>query len=51
MNADAMITTLKSLKLFGMADSIADLATQSSPAFQLPNVKNNPKIIKKNSKQ
>ena len=34
MNADTMITTLKSLKLFGMADSIADLAMQSSPAFR-----------------
>lgn len=34
MNADAMITTLKSLKLFGMADSIAELALQSSLAFE-----------------
>ena len=34
MNADAMITTLKTLKLFGMADSVADLAEQSSPAYQ-----------------
>jgi DNA replication protein DnaC len=34
MKADAMITTLKSLKLFGMAESVADLATQSSPAYQ-----------------
>ena len=34
MNAQAMITTLKSLKLFGMADTIADMATQSSPAYQ-----------------
>lgn len=34
MNSDAMITTLKSLKLFGMADTIADLAAQSSPAYR-----------------
>lgn len=34
MSNDAMITTLKSLKLFGMADTIADLAVQSSPVFQ-----------------
>ena len=34
MNAEAMITTLKSLKLFGMADTIADMASQSSPAYQ-----------------
>jgi DNA replication protein DnaC len=34
MTADGMITTLKSLKLFGMADSVADMAMQSSPAFQ-----------------
>jgi DNA replication protein DnaC len=34
MNADAMITTLKSLKLFGMADTIGNLATQGSPAYQ-----------------
>ena len=34
MNADAMIITLKSLKLFGMADVIVDLAAQSSPAYQ-----------------
>ena len=32
MSANAMITTLKSLKLFGMADSIGNLAEQSSPA-------------------
>ena len=31
MNAEAMITTLKSLKLFGMADT---MATQASPAYQ-----------------
>jgi len=34
MKADAMITTLKSLKLHGMADAICTLSTQSSPAYQ-----------------
>lgn len=34
MNADPMITTLKSLKLFGMADTIANMAEQSSPVYQ-----------------
>ncbi len=34
MNNDAMITTLKSLKLFGMADAIDSLSTQASPAYQ-----------------
>lgn len=34
MNADAMISTLKSLKLFGMADTIGTMATQASPAYQ-----------------
>ncbi len=34
MNTDAMIHTLKSLKLFGMADVIADLGSQSPPAYQ-----------------
>lgn len=34
MNTDAMITTLKQLKLYGMADAIATLAEQSSPAYQ-----------------
>jgi DNA replication protein DnaC len=34
MNPDAMITTLKSLKLHGMADAITTLSTQSSPAYQ-----------------
>jgi len=34
MNADAMITTLKSLKLFGMADTIANMTEQASPAYQ-----------------
>ncbi len=34
MTADAMITTLKSLKLFGMADTIGHLAAQGAPAYQ-----------------
>lgn len=33
MQPDAMITTLKSLKLFGMAQAIEDLANQNSPAY------------------
>ena len=32
--SDALITTLKTLKLFGMADTIANLAEQASPAYQ-----------------
>ena len=34
MSADAMITTLKSLKLFGMAGAIDVLAVQKAPAYQ-----------------
>ena len=34
MSAEAMVTTLKSLKLFGMAQAIADLDAQSGPAYQ-----------------
>ena len=34
MSADAMVTTLKSLKLYGMADAMAELAEQGAPAFQ-----------------
>ena len=34
MTADAMITTLRSLKLFGMADTIGTLAEQGAPAYQ-----------------
>ena len=34
MNPDAMITTLKSLKLHGMADAITTLSAQSSPAYR-----------------
>lgn len=33
MNTDAMIATLKSLKLHGMADAIATLSEQSSPTY------------------
>ena len=32
--SDALLTTLKSLKLFGMADTIANLAEQTSPVYQ-----------------
>jgi DNA replication protein DnaC len=32
--SDALITTLKTLKLFGMADTIANLAEQASPVYQ-----------------
>jgi DNA replication protein DnaC len=34
MSADAMVTTLKSLKLFGMADTIATMAEQAAPIYQ-----------------
>lgn len=34
MNTEAMMTTLKTLKLFGMAETIHNLATQASPAYQ-----------------
>lgn len=34
MKADAMIATLKTLKLHGMADAVLTLAEQSSPAYQ-----------------
>jgi DNA replication protein DnaC len=34
MQPDALMTTLKSLKLHGMAQAMADLAAQGSPAFQ-----------------
>jgi DNA replication protein DnaC len=34
MNHEALIMTLKALKLHGMADSIAHLAEQASPAYQ-----------------
>ena len=34
MNAEGLIMTLKQLKLYGMADSITQLAEQASPAYQ-----------------
>ena len=34
MNQDALITLLKSLKLYGMADSIGTLSEQASPAYR-----------------
>ena len=34
MHPEAMVATLKSLKLFGMAQAIDDLAQQGSPAWQ-----------------
>ncbi len=34
MNPDAMITTLKTLKLHGMADTISTLSKQASPAYE-----------------
>ena len=34
MRAEAMVTTLKTLKLFGMAQAIEDLARQGAPAYQ-----------------
>ena len=34
MNTDAMITTLKTLKLHGMADTISTLSKQASPAYE-----------------
>lgn len=34
MNSEALIMTLKSLKLYGMAESITTLAEQASPAYQ-----------------
>jgi len=33
MQPEAMVATLKSLKLFGMAQAIEELAAQSSPAY------------------
>ena len=34
MEPEALVMTLKSLKLFGMAQAVADLASQGSPAYQ-----------------
>jgi hypothetical protein len=33
MQPDPMMATLKSLKLFGMAQAIEELAVQAAPAF------------------
>ena len=34
MSADAMITTMKGLKLFGMAQAVSELAQQQGPAYK-----------------
>lgn len=34
MNTEILVNTLKSLKLFGMADTVSDLAAQSSPVYR-----------------
>lgn len=34
MNAEAMVTTLKSLKFFGMADTVATMSEQAAPIYQ-----------------
>ena len=34
MSAEAVVTTLKSMKLHGMAGAVAELAEQGSPAFK-----------------
>ena len=34
MTADNLVSTLKSLKLHGMAETVRDLAAQSSPAYR-----------------
>ena len=34
MTAESMVTTLKSLKLFGMADTVANMAEQAAPIYQ-----------------
>ena len=34
MQHDAMVTTLRSLKLFGMAQAVTELAQQGAPAYQ-----------------
>ncbi len=33
MNSEALIATLKSLKLFGMVDTVTEMASQASPAY------------------
>ena len=45
MAADAVVTTLKSMKLHGMADAVAELAEQGSPAFTNGNIQVNDKPI------
>jgi DNA replication protein DnaC len=37
MSAEALVTTLKSMKLHGMADAVAELAEQGAPAFKQSN--------------
>ena len=37
MSADALVTTLKSMKLHGMADAVTELAEQGAPAFKQSN--------------
>jgi len=37
MSADALVTTLKSMKLHGMAGAVAELAVQGAPAFKQSN--------------
>jgi hypothetical protein len=34
MNPDAMVKTLKAMKLYGMADAVNELAAQASPAYK-----------------
>ena len=34
MSADALVTTLKSMKLHGMAGAVTELAAQGAPAFK-----------------
>ena len=34
MHSDKMVTTMKSLKLHGMAQAVAELAQQQGPAFK-----------------
>ena len=34
MSVDALVTTLKSMKLHGMAGAVTELAEQGSPAFK-----------------
>ena len=34
MNPESLVTTLKAMKLHGMADAVHELAAHSSPAYQ-----------------